>query len=135
MSKSQVKQTVAYWAKTAEHDYETMKVLFRAKRYSDSLFFGHIVLEKILKGLYVKHNQKDAPYIHNLVTLAKQTALNLSQDDLEFLEEVNRFNIRARYPDVKLEFYKKSTPELTTIYLKRIKTVYKNLCQKLNKKN
>jgi HEPN domain-containing protein len=46
MTKMQVKKIVDYWRKTAEHDYKTMLCLFKGKRYSDALFFGHIILEK-----------------------------------------------------------------------------------------
>lgn len=55
---------------TARHDFETMLGLFRIKRYSDSLFYGHIVLEKILKAFVVKETKKDAPRTHNLLVLA-----------------------------------------------------------------
>ena len=58
MKKEDVKKIVKYWQKTAEHDFETMLYLFKGKKYSESLFFGHIVLEKILKGLVVKKNQR-----------------------------------------------------------------------------
>ncbi|MBU4478761.1 MAG: HEPN domain-containing protein [Candidatus Omnitrophica bacterium] len=39
-------ERVIYWLKIAEHDYETMLGLFKLKRYADSLFYGHMVLEK-----------------------------------------------------------------------------------------
>ena len=50
MKEADIKKAVKYWRATAGHDYETMLALFQAKRYSDSLFYGHIVLEKILKA-------------------------------------------------------------------------------------
>jgi len=48
-----VKKLVEYWQATAKRDYETMLGLFKIKRYPESLFFGHIVLEKILKGINI----------------------------------------------------------------------------------
>ena len=53
MKKENVKKLTKYWQIIAERDYETMLGLFKIKRYPESLFFGHIVLEKILKGLVV----------------------------------------------------------------------------------
>ena len=53
MTEQNVKKIVEYWRKTAEYDYKTMVFLFKGKEYSNSLFFGHIVLEKILKALVV----------------------------------------------------------------------------------
>ena len=71
MEKINVKKVVEYWQVTAKRDYETMLGLFKMKRYPESLFYGHIVLEKILKGLVVKETKKEAPYIHNLTKLAE----------------------------------------------------------------
>jgi len=104
-----------------------MDGLFSIKRYSDSLFYGHIVLEKILKAVVVLATQKETPYTHNLVELAKLARLGLAEADMNLLAEVNRFNIRARYPDYKLKFYQECTKEYTTKYLMKIKKLYHNL--------
>jgi HEPN domain-containing protein len=112
-----------------------MNGLFKIKRYSDSLFFGHIVLEKILKALVVKKTQEQAEYTHNLVKLMQSAELNLSQKDQDLLDIVNDFNIRARYPDDKLRFYKRCTKQYTIEYLALIKKLYKKLCQKLKENN
>ena len=61
MTNKDIKNAVEYWRKTAEHDYGTMQALYRGKQYSNSLFFGHIVLEKLLKGLVVKETGEQAP--------------------------------------------------------------------------
>jgi len=44
MKKEKSEKIAGYWNKTAQHDYKTMMGLFDIKRYSDCLFFGHIVL-------------------------------------------------------------------------------------------
>ena len=71
MTGKEIKNTIEYWLETAKHDYQTMEYLFKGKKYSESLFFGHIVLEKILKALVVNETRKQAPYTHNLVELEK----------------------------------------------------------------
>jgi HEPN domain-containing protein len=96
---------VNYWQEVAKHDLKTMESLFRSRRYSDSLFFGHLVLEKILKAAIVAKTKTHPKFLHNLLVLATDSAINFSDTDLEFLSEVNKFNIRARYPDYKLNFY------------------------------
>lgn len=58
MSKEDIKKLIKYWVETAKHDYETMISLFKSKRYSDSLFYGHIVLEKNIKGNSSQRNKK-----------------------------------------------------------------------------
>ena len=97
------KKLVEYWRKSAEHDYETMLGLYRIRRYSDCLFFGHMVLEKMFKALVVRNTEKDAPYVHNLVSLAKLSGLTLDKIDLALIGQINEFNIRARYPEYKLD--------------------------------
>jgi|SRR3989338_5694589 len=131
MTNKEIKDAIEYWKKTAEHDYKTILVLFKSKQYSNTLFFGHIVLEKILKGLFVKQMGEQPPFTHDLVRLAKIAELGLSDKDILFLNEVNQFNIRARYPEKKLAFYKKCTPAYTKKNLEKIEVLYKNLCQKL----
>ncbi|MCX6800336.1 MAG: HEPN domain-containing protein [Candidatus Falkowbacteria bacterium] len=128
MSKLNVAEIIQYWKKTAEHDFHTMEALFVTKQYSNSLFFGHIVLEKILKANVVKRLKQNAPAVHNLVYLEKIAKLNLQEDEKDFLGLVDEFNIRTRYPDYKLEFYKKyNNKKITEEKLLKIKELYKKL--------
>lgn len=123
-----------YWQKSAEHDFETVFFLYKNKRYSDSLFFGHIVLEKILKALVVKKIKIEPPKMHDLVKLEELAELNSDNETRILLKEINVFNIRSRYPDYKFRFYKSCTKEFTKKYLDKIRELYKNLCQKLKPK-
>ena len=134
MKKEDVKKVVKYWQKTAEHDYEIMLYLFKGKKYSESLFFGHIILEKILKGLVVQETKEQALKIHDLIRLTEIAKLKLPNKTLEYLKIVNRFNMRTRYPDAKLEFYKCCDLKYTKDNLEKIKKLYQELCQKLKQK-
>lgn len=134
MKSTDIKKLVNYWKATAEHDYETMLVLFKSKRYSDSLFFAHIVLEKILKAHVVKNTKKQALKIHDLVRLQELAKMELTDENVELLNEINDFNIRARYPEYKLQFYKMCTRKYASKYLDESKKLYKELCQKLKLK-
>lgn len=134
MDKENVTKLIEYWMATAAHDYETMLSLFKSKRYADSLFFGHIVLEKILKALVVRNLKDHAPKTHDLVRLAELADLDLDRAIVEYLKRVNRFNMRARYPDVKLKFYKRCDFDYTKENLEKIKELYKQLCQRLKQK-
>ncbi|OGI78295.1 hypothetical protein A3C57_01625 [Candidatus Nomurabacteria bacterium RIFCSPHIGHO2_02_FULL_33_12] len=131
MTEKDVKNSIEYWKKTAEHDYKAMLALYKSKEYSNSLFFGHIILEKVLKGLYVKENKQHAPFTHDLSFLNKGIESGLSKVEDKFLDEVNNFNIRARYPDVKFKFYKECTKDFTEGKLKEIELIYKKLWEKL----
>ncbi|MDO8509943.1 MAG: HEPN domain-containing protein [bacterium] len=128
LSKSQVRLAIVYWAETANHDYDTMLGLFRIKRYSDCLFFGHIVLEKILKALVVQCTNDHSPKIHDLVRLQELAGVALNDDSVGILKEINNFNLATRYPDYKLNFYKKCDKDFSKEYLEKIKKIYKKLC-------
>ena len=84
-----------YWVNSSQNDYETMKLLFNNKKYTWSLFIGHLVIEKLLKGLYAKNNI-ESPYCiktHNLLLLAEKCELNLSYCDIDKLKIISEFNI------------------------------------------
>jgi len=125
------KGLVKYWTKTADHDYDTMLALYRSKRYSACLFFGHIVLEKILKALVVQETGKQTPFTHDLVRLHELADLKLPEVVVDFLDQVNEFNMRTRYPEYKFDFYKKCTPQFTKKYYTKITKLYQELCQKI----
>lgn len=76
-----------------------------------------------------------APYTHNLIRLAELANMKLSEEETEFLREVNTFNMEARYPEEKLIFYKRCTPEYTETSRDKIDDFYKKLCQELKPKN
>ncbi len=68
-----------YWFESADSDYETMKVLYNNKKNTWCLFIGHLVIEKLLKGLYAKNNPDNpiAPKIHNLILLSQKANLEV----------------------------------------------------------
>ena len=69
-----------------------------------------------------------------MTKLAEISKCDLSKEELDLLDEVNDFNIRARYPEYKLQFYKQCDKEYAKNYLDKINKLYKKLCQKLKQK-
>lgn len=130
MKKGDYKKVAGYWRSTVERDFDTMQKLFTIKKYPESLFFGHIVLEKTLKALVVEAIKDQAPYTHNLLKLAKLSAVSFSEKDMELFEEVNDFNIRARYPEFKLNFFRLCTRAYVSGYIKEISVFYKKYVKK-----
>ncbi len=119
------RQHIEYWLNSAEHDLDVGETLFQNRKYDWCLFIGHLVIEKVLKAFYVRDTDESPPWIHNLVRLAENTTLSLSDEQKQFLMEINRFNIEARYPDYKRDFYKLCTREFTEEYFTKIKEMYK----------
>lgn len=134
MQKEDYKKLVKYWQETAEYDYVTMKSLYKSKRYASCLFFSHIVLEKILKALVVEKTKKQALYTHDLVRLQELSGIEFEEKEMDLLNKVNDFNIRARYPERKLQFYKLCTKEYVDKFWREIGKFYKKLCQELKQK-
>lgn len=71
---------IEYWIAGSDDDYETMVVMFDSKRFSWSLFIGHLMIEKLLKAYYVKVKSDYPPFIHNLLRLAEKAELSLTDD-------------------------------------------------------
>jgi len=114
-------ELIDFWIETAENDYGTMLNLYASKDYHWSLFMGHLVIEKLLKALYIKNIDADVPRTHDLLRLAESVKLDLSEERKDILDLISTFNISARYPDYKHSFYKKCDHGFTTQNIDRIK--------------
>lgn len=114
-----------YWFKSADEDYDTMLYMKAGKKNTWCLFMGHLVIEKLLKGLYAKNNPDDpiAPKIHNLILLSQKANLEVPKEIREKIQTINTFNISARYDDYKKSFDKKCTDEYTKLQIQSIKEV------------
>jgi len=65
-----------------------------------SLFFAHLVIEKLCKSIWIKHNKENVPpRTHNLIYLLTATPISLTEEQSEFLLTLNRFQLEGRYPD------------------------------------
>jgi HEPN domain-containing protein len=112
-----------YWIESSDDDFETMQVLFLNRKYSWSLFLGHLMIEKLLKGLFVKINNEHPPFTHNLLRLADKCNLALTDDQKMFLVSVTAFNINGRYDDYKMSFQKTCTLEFTGNWVHELKKI------------
>ncbi|MCK4763982.1 MAG: HEPN domain-containing protein [Candidatus Aminicenantes bacterium] len=124
-------ELIEYWAKSSKMDIDAALDLYKTKKFPHCLFFAHLSVEKLFKALFVKTNEKHSPITHNLMLLAKESKLELSELQVEQLAEINTFNIEARYPDEKFRFYKKCTPEFTEKYMEVIEEMLNWLTEKL----
>ena len=114
---------INYWKETALMDWSSSEDLFKTNHYLQALFFAHLSLEKICKAIWILHNETNhPPRIHNLVYLLRQTKIEITNEQLDFLLVFNDFQLEGRYPDYKLKIYK-SCDAITT----------QNLLEKANK--
>ncbi len=124
MDEKYKREVIDFWLNSAESDLSTAEHLFEKGDYHYCLFFGHLVLEKTLKAIYVKNKGDNPPYKHSLSLLAEKASIEISGEQESFLEEVTDFNIEARYPDIKMSFIKRCTKEYTEDYFNRIKDFF-----------
>ena len=123
-----VKKHIAYWVTGAKDDREVAKELAASGRYRHGLFFAHLALEKILKSHVCKNTDDLAPRLHNLVRLSELAGLKLDQEQIEFLADMNTFNLEGRYPDVIAPQLSKAE---ATDYIKRTEEVFEWLVDQL----
>ncbi|MDZ7739615.1 MAG: HEPN domain-containing protein [Bacteroidales bacterium] len=112
---------INFWIESSDDDFDTMIDMFNSKRYSWSLFIGHLMVEKLLKAFYVKAKSNYPPYIHNLLRLAELAELKIDDIKKEQLVTITAFNINARYDDYKMSFKQKCTPDFTSEWIENIK--------------
>ena len=115
------KKIIELWIVASDDDFDTMLAMLDAKRFTWSLFLGHLVIEKLLKAYFVKINEDYPPYVHNLLKLAIDSKIEIT-DDLKYkLTTISAFNINARYDDYKRSFQIKCTAEFTLEWIEKVK--------------
>jgi HEPN domain-containing protein len=114
---------IEYWMNSSDKDYKTMVDLFKTKNYHWSLFIGHLVVEKLLKALYVKKTNEIPPMIHDLRRIAEKAGIEVGETHRIALDSITRFNINARYDDYKETFYALCNLEFTTEWIGKIEEI------------
>jgi HEPN domain-containing protein len=122
---------ILYWRESSERNYSTMQNLIKTKEFSWALFMGHLVIEKLVKALYVKKLNKHPLFSHDLLRLAKKLDVELPDEYDEWLDVITTFNLNARYDDFKQSFYKLCTVEFSAEWIVKIETIRKWLISQL----
>ena len=105
---------VDYWIEQANDDWSAVNTLFNGRNYLQSLFFAHLVIEKLSKSLWIKHNEENIPpRTHNIIHLLSATPVQLTIDKSEFILSLNRFQLEGRYPDHLTKMHHICTEDFT----------------------
>jgi len=97
---------IDFWLLQAEDDWAAVDTLFKGKKYLQSLFFAHLVIEKICKSIWIKYNTTNVPpKTHNLIHLLSFTPIVLDEIQSELLLKLNRFQLEGRYPEYITKMY------------------------------
>jgi HEPN domain-containing protein len=111
-----INEQITYWKKLSDYDIITAKHMFLTKRYPYCLYMCHLSVEKMLKSLVMQKINRNPPFSHNLIALAKELDITFDEVQKNLLADLTEFNIEARYPEWKKEFYKKANKKYTQIY-------------------
>lgn len=117
-------KVVLFWLDGAVEDWEfALGVWKSGKQLHNALFFGQLVLEKILKA-YHYHKKEDHPLlIHDLAVLAERAGLMLTDEQKVDIKVITGFNISARYDDYKLRIRRLATKEYTDLWMHKIDAI------------
>ena len=127
MTKTQTVKNLRFQAKK---DMESAIDLFKSNHYDWSLFLWHLAIEKVLKAKIILIDKKIV-FTHNLVRLAKDAKIPISDNFENELKEITSYNIAARYDDYKLSFYKKADPSYTKKWTKICERIYNFIIKSL----
>ena len=128
-----MKDTTKYWLEVAEYDIETARGLMNIGRYLYVAFMCHQAIEKILKGIITTFSDDTPPYTHNLVRLTELAKVDTSmkENQILFVDNLNPYNIQARYPNHKLRLYKQTTKKTAQEILENTEELFQWLKQKI----
>ncbi len=117
-------EQIDYWIHSADDDFEVAETLLLARKNLWCLFICHLVIEKTLKAHYVNVFDESPPKIHNLLNLASKVKFDLNEVQNSLLDDLNIFQISARYPDYKERLNKTCTNEFTNDFFQKVKEIF-----------
>jgi HEPN domain-containing protein len=112
---------INHWIESSEKDFKAMIDLYQTQNNNWALFMGHLVIEKLLKAVYVKSKGEFPPMIHDLRRICEKADVELDLSHQILLDSISRFNINARYDDYKQSFYLLCTDSFTAEWIDNIK--------------
>ena len=116
---------VQAWKSSALEDMQLSEDLFKQGKNAHALFFLHLALEKIIKGVHQHFKHEPSLFIHDLYKLAINAGIEIPESDKLKLEEISTFNIAARYDIFKLNLHKKASPEYTKTWMESGRKLFK----------
>ncbi len=115
-----MKPETKLWVDKAEQHLRGASVLLQSGLDPQCVFFCEQAMETLLKAIWVEQASEGVPpRTHDLVSLAKDLGLKLSEQQTEFLRKLAEQYMPTRYADIPVEYsreaaenYYKNTMEL-----------------------
>ena len=124
---------IKYWIDLSDYDLETANAMLISKRYLYVGFMCHQTIEKAFKAYCIKLKPVAAPYSHSLSYIAKQGGFyeSFSEEEREFIDQIEPLNIEARYPSHKERLLKSLTETKCLEIIQKTKELQKWIKEKL----
>ena len=124
---------VKYWIDLSDEDLNAGRTLLQGGHFLYVAFMCHQAIEKILKGGYVKLKMDTPPYTYKLSYLAQQSGIFelLSEEQKNYIREIDPLNIEARYPEYKTEISKSLTHSKCVDLLEQSKNLQQWIKEKI----
>ena len=117
------KEKYEYWEKLADYDIETAEALIKTQRWTYVAVLCQQSAERIVKGMHIYHNGKEAPKSHNIMFLMNK----LSTSDKFLSNPANK-----RFIDEKGD-YEDFVIDLMFYYINDYPFSYKNVMERFIK--
>ena len=117
------------WFFQSDYDLETAYQMLLSKRNIYCIFMCHLSLEKALKGLFIKRLNQIPPKLHALMYFVNKIQLELSDEQLLFIQKIDNLSIPTRYPEDLRAMIALYTPIQTTSMYEQTKTIQQWLKQ------
>jgi HEPN domain-containing protein len=114
-------EKIKYWVDLSNEDFRVAEDLLKSKHLLQAGFFCHLTIETIFKAYFTKLKNETPPYIHKLARLAQLAGFynELSEEQKDFIFQLDPLNIEARYPEYKYMIAKSLNVELCEDLLKK----------------
>lgn len=112
------------YLESSKRNLDTARDLRTNSHFDWALFLGQLALEKLLKALVLKKTESLPPNIHDLTKLVELAGLEIDEMKKDWLVEITRYHIQARYDDIKYELYKTATVHYADLWFGRIEELF-----------
>ena len=122
-----------YWIELSDYDLVTAEAMLRSKRFLYVGFMCHQTIEKAFKAYFSSLKSDVAPFSHSLSYIAKQGEFYnmFSEEQKNFIDQIEPLNIEARYPSHKERLLKSLTESKCKEILAKTKEIQKWIKEKL----
>lgn len=122
-----MEKNIKYWIELSDYDLTTAVAMQKTKRYLYVGFMCHQTIEKAFKALFSKNKSEIAPFSHSLSFIATKGDFyeEFTEDQKDFIDQVEPLNIEARYPSHKERILKGLSNEYCKELLTKTKEIQK----------